>query len=232
MAITIPEIVLFNTIKNLLKFIRADYAANIADTTQSYLYKVLIGNNVQRYDLFTQAETVFITPNDDPRHLDVNMFFNAKRAAIPTIHITLPSEGEKDNVIANGEGYRDPVYNDDDTLSTTIFNRRFAARYNIIITSDNTNEVILIYSLVRSAFISLNAHFSLAGLQQPKLSGGDLNINSEIVPPNVFVRSIGLDFSYDVEGIELFPGVVWPFDLISVNSIINIPVTNNITPIP
>lgn len=189
------------------------------DTTKSLLYRLLFGSSVQRYKLFEQAKTIFITTEDDPRHLDVNMFFNAKRAAIPTIHITLPSEAQKNNAMNNSEGFRATVFDDQLQKSIAVYNKRFGSTYNIIITSDNTNEVILLYHFIRSVLISMNAHFTLAGLENPKLSGGDLNINSELVPLGIFMRAIGLEFEYDVEAQDLFSKDVLPMNLIEVSSL-------------
>ncbi len=199
----VPEAILLDSLKKGLKLIRDDYNANKSDPPTTLLYKILFGNSVQRYDLFEQAKKVFIADENDPRHLDINLFFNSKRASIPTIHITLPNEDEKDNALGLSDGYQKPVFNPGATEYNKIFNRRYNATYNIIITSDNTLEVVLLYHFMRSFLISLNPHLSLAGFNNIKMGGGDLNINSEIVPINVFVRGIRLNFQYDVIGVEL-----------------------------
>lgn len=175
------------------------------DTTKSILYRLLVDNGVQRYKLFEQCVTLLIN-NDEhsARFLDVNLFFNAKRASIPTMHITLPSEMEKNNSLNNGEGYRDPVYEEANGTYIKIFNRRFGSRYNIIFTSDNTNEVVLMYQFFKSIFISLNGHFNVSGLQNPKLGGGDIQIDPNLVPPGIFTRALSIEFEYDTEGQDLF----------------------------
>src|ERR1035437_5563026 len=197
--ITVPELIILDQFKRVLKLIRDDYNNNIADTTRSLLYKVLAGNSLQRYKLFEQSIAVLITTENDPRHLDINMFFNAKRAAIPTIHITLASESDKNNALGNSEGYRDPEFDDISQTYLKVFNRRYSTKYNIIITSDNSNEVILLYHFFRSILISLSPSLSLSGLENISLSGSDISINSELVPANIFIRSIGLQLAYDVE---------------------------------
>jgi hypothetical protein len=199
----IPEAILLDSLRKGLKLIRDDYTTNQGNPPTTLLYKILFGNSVQRYDLFEQAKKVFIADENDPRHLDVNLFFNAKRASIPTIHITLPSEDEKDNALGMSGGFQQPVFSPDGSEFNQVFNRRYNATYNIIVTSDNTLEVVLIYHFMRSFLISLNSHLSLSGLENIKMGGGDLNINSEIVPINVFVRGIKFNFQYNVIGIEL-----------------------------
>jgi hypothetical protein len=212
--ILIPEIIIHNSLKKLIAFIRDDYQLNIADTTKSLLYRLLGADQVGRYSLFTESVALLINDASNPRHLDINMFFNAKRAAIPTIHITLPSESEKNNSMANGEGFGEPIY---DTVAGTyinVYNRRFTSRTNIIITSDNTNEVILLYHLVKNLLISLNGHFNVSGLNLPKLSGGDIQINQELIPVNIFTRSIGMEYEYDVEAQDLFKLNINTLDII------------------
>ena len=91
MAILIPEIEIHNTLKAVLELIRLDFKQR-SNEQDTILYKLLGANKLQRYELFEQAKTVFLEEEDNPRFLDVQMFFNMKRASIPTIHITLPSE--------------------------------------------------------------------------------------------------------------------------------------------
>lgn len=228
-----PEIILFNTFKAVIKAVRDDYAANVADNTKSLLYQVLYNNSattndgkIQRYNLFEQAVKVFITTEDDLRHLDVNLFFNAKRASIPTLHITLPSEQEKNNSLGIGEGINEPLYIPDTTTPTAYkrtFNRRFTATTNLVITSDNTNEIVLIYHFIRSLIISLMEGLSLTGLENLKLSGGDININTDLVPQGIYSRVIGISYEYNAEGIELSQHLVNIFNNIVVNATIIIP---------
>ena len=202
--ITIPEIILLNTIKTALTYIRTDYNNNLADETKSILYRLLNTQEIQRYKLYDQSKAVFITDVDEPRFLDVNLFFNSTRAHIPTIHITLPSETTVNNTLGIGEGYRDDIF--DSTLGTyrNVYNRRFRASYNLVITSDNTNEVVLIYNTMRSILISLINHLNLSGLEKIDLGGRDIQINTTLVPTNIFMRSISLDFEYNVGAVDLF----------------------------
>jgi hypothetical protein len=195
MSVIVPEIILFNAIQGSLQLIKNDWDAT-ANKTQSLLYSILGTNQLQKYNLYEQAQAVFLAKKDSPRALDVNMFFNANRAAIPTIHITLPSETLSTNGLGTDEGFI-PA---DQTAQTYNFpfTRRFRTKYNIIITSDNTNEVICIYHMLRACFIGLIPYFSVTGLEDPKLNGGDIQLNSSLVPPHVFMRAIGIEFDYEV----------------------------------
>lgn len=210
MGVLVPEIVVFNTIKAIIDYIRFDYEERVDETT-TLLYKICNGNVAQRYDLFEQAKAVFITERDNSRELDVNMFFNMERARIPTIHITLPSEqADKDGMgIDEGyQGYEEVTGIGDDVGSEQqgpIYTRRFNTQYQIVITSDNTNEVLTIYHVLRAIMIPMIDSLNAEGLENIKLSGRDIQNMQTIVPEHVFIRSIGLYFEYEVSLGSLFP---------------------------
>ena len=191
-----PEIIILETIKSLLQLIRDDYA-NKVDKTKTFLYKVLGSLNLERYTYYDQALAIFITDKDSPRLLDVNLFFNATRAAIPTIHIILRSEQHGADGLGLDVGYIDPVQDEDTTEITEVYTRRFNSQLQLVITSDNANEVMLIYSFLKAALIPLINHLELSGLEKIQLSGNEVNINAQLVP-NIFVRQLGISYQYDV----------------------------------
>ena len=205
-----PEIVLLTSIQSVLNYIRKDFKDNSSQETKTLLYKILVGNQLQRYNLFTEAKKVIITNEGDPRHLTINLFYNANVKGVPTIHITSPSEQTINNTIGIGEGLRESEFTDpdedisEDTLSTyrRVFNRRFKASYNLVITSDNTNEIVLLYHFIRSILISLVDHLNFSGLQNIDFGGSDLNQNYNI-PAGIYAKSISITFQYDVGAIEL-----------------------------
>lgn len=204
MALIIPEIILLESYKKALSYIRNDYKNNLEDPTQSYL-GLLLGNSsaIQRYNLLEQAKALFITTEDDPRNLDVNLFFNAKRASIPTIHITNPAESPIHDSLSIGEGIQDTLFDNDNKEYKKVFNRRFVSKYSIVITTDNTNEVILLYKVLQSITISMIEHLQLAGLENIKMSGGEINLKSDLIPINIFIKTIGLSFECDIPAIQL-----------------------------
>ena len=193
-----PELVLFNTVKSVLAFVRNDFHShsNEADT---WLYKMFNGHQVGSvYNFFEQAKAVFLYQEDSPRYLDVRLFFDTERAPMPTIHINLPSENEGENGIGVDEGFGDPIYNEVEKTFTKTYTRRYDADYNLIITSENPFEVIMIYHFLKAIFVAIFDHIQLSGLENPKTKGQDLQLYSEIIPQNVFMRGFGLSFSYDM----------------------------------
>lgn len=212
--IKIPEFILFDFVEKSLKYIREDYAFQ-TDKNKSYLRKILNGISFQRYDFVTQAEKVILAGVDDPRYLDVNLMFNAAREGAPSIHITLPGETPQQggDGIGQDQGYimdiiESAIYNQNvlvtEGKSTPIFTNRFQATYNIVITSDNNIEVIMIYHTLRAILTSLTASMSLTGLENLKFSGQDVIINQELVPVGIFIKTLNCSFQYETSAPSIY----------------------------
>ncbi len=197
MANLFPEIKLKVFLDNALSYLQTDYVANTATPTKSFLYRITNGNVVDRYDFYEQSKAIFIKTNDDPRKLKTRLFFDRERAAIPTIHITLPNESPKSDGLGFDSGFNEPIFDDTAETFTTVYNRNFQTTYNIIVSSDNTFEVILIYNVLRALLIGLIDTLNNNGYQNIKISGNDLSINPDIVPPNIFMRNVAVSFEYD-----------------------------------
>lgn len=210
--ITIPEIIFKDTLTQYLKVIRDDYASQ-SDKQNSLLYQIFEDLKLDRYGLFEQGETVIVGAGDSPRRLEVNLGFNTERTAIPTIHILLRNDQRSDgNSIGYGEGDlggSNGFYIVDEPNSNfkQTYNRRYKSTYDLLITSDNINEVLLIYHFFRSSIFSLSSHFEAKGIHQLSISGNDININTDIIE-KAYMRSIIISFEHEVGSPQLFTNSV------------------------
>jgi hypothetical protein len=213
--ITIPEYILLDIVKKSLQFLRADYAAN-SDPEKSYLRLLLKNSGLERYDSVTQVEAIFLKEIDDPRYLDVSMMWNMNVEKVPAIYVALPSETTQPggNGLGVDEGYQDYIFedtefdNNGDTVTPgsfrSLYTRRFESTYGIIVTSDNSNEVVIIYHVLKNMMISLMPTISLMGLQNVVLGGNDVNIKSDLIPKNMFMRSLTLRAQYETSAPDIF----------------------------
>lgn len=213
--VTLPEIILLETLQSAIKFVRQEYADQ-SDKTQSYLYKLLNGAIIEKYDLFTQAVQVICGADDSPRLFKIDLMFNAKRDHVPSAHITLPSEMTgQGNGMGTDEGYANYIeeagdiggqfngdFGDDYAIGTegtvrrAVLSRRISATYNIVIMSDNTNEVVLIYHFLRAILIALIPHLHIKGLSNVSFGGQDLQ-PYEGLGHNLHMRAITISLQYD-----------------------------------
>ena len=210
----IPEAIIHDAVEKIIAFYAKDYNEKLAageSESKTYLIQLIddkggvlpkeVEKRISNYEFLTQAVDVFTnrTPNSQ-RKIGVNYFFNRKRQGLPTIHITLPSEKpDKDGLgIDEGVNFSGYLVDQSEGEYRPKYSRRYFANYNLVITSENTNEVVLIYHVLRASLIPAINHMNFRGLENIRFNGGDLRHYSEIVPQHVFARALGISFEYQV----------------------------------
>lgn len=193
----IPEVSLYNTLNNILTAIRVDYD-NQTDKANSILYKIFNDLKDEKYDYYAEAVELFTNRDiDNPRRVEVRMFFDAERANIPTVHITMPADEMGENALSVDE---DPTLSENTETGEVSpeYGRRFDSTFHVVCTSDNNREVLLMYHVIRAFTISAFDSFSLVGMENMKISGRELKITEDSVPTHIFARAISLKFSYEL----------------------------------
>jgi hypothetical protein len=200
-AVLMPEIVIYNTLKSIFKIVKDDFnsASSESETILHNFFGIDENNNKlswETFDYFEQAKELFIQ-----RDIEVNLGYNMENSGLGCVHILLPEETGRDFGIGADENYQPnvvtPISPGVDNY-TPQYNKMFDASYNLMITSENTLEVLLIYNFIKASFIALHYHLELSGLRLPKFAGRDVQIQSDLVPSHVFHRSFNLSFFYEV----------------------------------
>lgn len=201
--IRVPEFLIFDTLKGILKHIKEDYTAQ-ADKEDSFLLQIIDELGLQRYKYDKQAIAVFTKGEDDPRLLTVEMMLNMKKIGPPTIHITVPSDSNAQNAIGGSQdSFHGTEYYQDSLEYRSTFSRRLRTTLSLVITSDNSNEVVLIYHIVRALLISLQDHLALIGLENITFGGQDLSLMSDKIPANMYFRALNIGVEYQTSSIDL-----------------------------
>ena len=199
-GILLPEFVIHKTLVAIVEMLRADLAEHAADDTQSLLYKIL-GTDEQGqplqlnlYNVFKQAKKIIQTKNN----LSVNFGYNQEVAQIISLHILLPSEQGK-MAIGADEGYlSDDIVEDGEKVRVqNYYTQMYDATYQIMITSNNSAEVNVIYNILKSMLLMLVPQLELMGLRLPTLSGNDVVMQDDLVPVPLFHKVINLSFTYE-----------------------------------
>jgi len=152
------------------------------------------------HNIFENAVAIFSRDVDHPRRIETHIFFNRERFHLPTIHIGLPSEQVSET---NGLGYdfgrfEDKFQPSDPFMQATTHSRMFQAKYNIAFTSDNTNEVLIMYNWFRACMIGNIELFELNGLHNPVISGSDIILNDALAPSHIYSRALMIDCQYEI----------------------------------
>jgi hypothetical protein len=219
LGLLMPEIILYNTLNYVFKKVKDDFL-NSSDDKKTILYELfgLDENknkvNFETFNYFEQSKQVFLKANP----IQVNLGYNLQVSDIACVHIILPSESAKPLGIGADENYVGYASGPEENTYKEIYTQIFDANYNLIITSKNTMEVILIYNFLKACFLSLNTHLELSGLRLAKTSGQDIQLQSDLVPPHIFHRSLGVSFMYEFHVNDIFAKkLISEFDITGIN---------------
>lgn len=205
----IPEVVIHNVISSAFAAVIDDWNL-YTDKTRTILHEVFNKDDngdvmkIGKFNYLEQAKSIFLKTNNNVRHIEITMGYNLERAALPTIHIILPSESKGENSIGMGEGYNDYDMDDINNQYKETYNYTKQVTYNLLITSDNSSEVILIYHFLNYILVSLKNHIELSGLRNISFGGNDLNFQNELVPTTIFHRSLLFSFYYENRVTDFF----------------------------
>lgn len=202
-----PEILVYNTISTILQLLREDTVQYQAEPEKMILYDILYDMNLLKHNYFEEGVDLFSRKPEHPRSVDIRQFFDAERAKDPTIHITLSSDnqgGDSSIGISQDEFYyeEDTQWEEDETQYTgtqtsPVYGRSFDISLQLVFTSVNHHEVMIMYYVIRSCLIAAFDSLDLSGFQNVKYSGRELQIREDIAP-NIFSRGLTLSGFYEV----------------------------------
>jgi hypothetical protein len=197
---TIPENTILQILEYAKELIVKDYEEHKGDEKKSLLYGLFGKDNVKRslvyekYDWFEQAKHVFLRKGQ--RQLDIKYGFNSEKVRYPVVHIMLPSEESSEQNIDFDRGVQWVEEGESYVFLNTYY---FRSTYNLLIASDNMNEVLLIYSFVKIMLVMLYDQLELNGMRDVKISGQDIQMDNSLIPDHVYTRNVNLSFFYEQE---------------------------------
>ena len=167
----IPEYILHSQVSQVISFIRKDLKTNSNTLNKSVFFQITDGMIFEGLNFWEQSKGIFENDEESGRFLKADLIYNATKDTPPNIYINCPSEV----VMGGGNGM-----GVDEGYSEKVLTRRYSATYDIVINSDNSNEVIILYHILRSLLVSLTNHLSTLGLENISISGQDLMPNQEV----------------------------------------------------
>jgi len=213
----VPDIVLFEVLNKSLDFLRIDYETYKSTPARSYLNQIFKSLNLGKYIMFDEAVSLISNNKEStPYVLKVSTAYDPQSSSRPQIHISMPSESNSGDGIGMDEGYREELVIGDDSYKS-IYTRRFAATYQLVITTDNKNSVLCLYHIIRAILISSQTYLETIGMQNIKFGGSDLSLRPDIAD-RTFIRSLSVYVEYDTSVPEKFASAICRN--IRVNSII------------
>lgn len=204
--ILIPEFSILKILENSIKFIREDLQKQIDefnDEELSWLWYLTQGVGVQRLEIFKQAKKLFLIDDpEDPKRLNITLGYPQELKGATAICIVHAGEQSAQNALSTDESpYKFEEYvvdkNESDAWRNT-YGRRYTSTYQIMITGDSTNEVIIVYNILKSMFITFmgSAQLSMAGFENAQVTGNDLQLRGDM-SKNMFAKALNFKFEYE-----------------------------------
>lgn len=141
------------------------------------------------------AIEIFTRTNLDSRKIDTRLLFDVDRALIPTIHVREPAKGKgkTDAISYIGE----EIYENLDGSYNDQRRRSFDSQFELMITSANRHEVLIIEEVLLALLIGAQDTIALSNpFYTFEFSVKELIANNELVPQPLFIKSIGLNVAY------------------------------------
>ena len=199
MAILLPEIIIYNSLKALLAFVKEDFANNqLLDTIIYSCFAKDDQGKAIKIEQFDYLEQAIATLTNKKKEIEISLGYNMQVSSQVSIHILLPSEQGKPLNIGASEGFDVNVSRDNGKSASEQYSNIYDATYQLMITGENSSEVIMVYHFLKALMLSLYYHFELMGLRDPKWSGQDVSIQQDLIPTHIFHRALGISFWYEV----------------------------------
>ena len=195
MSIVIPELVLIRIINVINKHYWDDYQANLADPTKSLLYNMFGGLEIDEFKYFDSIIEVMENHfEENQKPMTVSLGWSPERNIYPSVCLLLPSEeviAEGVNVILTQE-----ITNVDTGKYRDIKRYPYAVTYALLISSDNANEVMLLYHYYKTALIAGIEQLELSDFGKIRISGKDHTMQMDILPQQAHHRTVDISFMY------------------------------------
>lgn len=192
----IPEIIVYKIIEGIIFDLSEDFKKQKQEEN-TLLYQFFEGIKIDNFDWYKQAKEIILRHPSNRRAVVTHLFFNRDAANIPSIHITLPGESPGDlGSIGEGIGADIGFVDNENFTFNPNQSKSFKCTLNIVLTSDNTFEVLILYHAIKAMLTSRLPLLALSGFYNPGISGADLQLMDQM-PQGVFCRAIALTFGYE-----------------------------------
>jgi len=175
-------------VDSMLTYIRKDYETKLIKE-KTWLYETFYPISTPNFNALEEIIAILSRGSRDPRKLETRFLFDPSRAAMPTVHIHMPSETPfGGNLVGMGFGGAET---NSQSGSSGMYMKMYSSNYDIIVTSNNQTETILIYELIKRMFIggidTINTKF-----QKVNFSGKELLYDTTLMP-DVFFRAFSIE---------------------------------------
>ncbi len=194
--IVIPENIFLNYVEGVLNHLYIDIQ-NSGSAEDTILYGIFGDLEFKRIKYFDHAKKVFDRSNSNPRRISIKLSFDTDFSSPPIVYITTGKDDHKYSPIGHYDGSED-LRTNGGLINRQILSTRISGETNIVIVSDNLEEMLIIYHSLRAMLLASIPTLVLSGIQEPNFGGNDVMLNEEMIPKNIFIRTISVRYEYEI----------------------------------
>lgn len=170
---------------------------------RTILYQLLYDAIYKKDVYYDAAKELFLRSDEHPRKIQLNLAYAAERADLPSLSLSMPTDSPDQSLDSLGVG-EDHYFVKTNQANTTdakfpIFSRHFNAKLDVLVSSSNFMETIILYKVYQGLLIMVLPQLDIDGFVNPKISGSPVQVNPEIIPTNLYTIVLSLMFSYEVK---------------------------------
>lgn len=198
-----PEVILYDSLRNALAWVKADQQAN-KPAQEKYLTRLFDGIKSGRTEWLAVAQTLVLAPDGDSRQLLIDYSYNIKPNRVPTISIEFGEQSFVDRALSLDETEARRF-----STGEPVYLRRSQATFVFNVVSDNLIELMVLHQLLTALLISIMPELALMGLEQASLVGEMLVKSTEQTPAQPFVRKLRAVFTYETAAPSMYKAIAW-----------------------
>lgn len=193
-------------VESLLEFVKADYLLNLDNDNleESFLYRCIDAEDIADGISYRElASELFTRDTDDFRRAIVELMFSEDKVSLPQIAVREPAKmkGQQDGIGGIGE---EAWINLDGTFAEER-RKSFISQYELMITSPNRHEVIIMEEVLLALFISSQDTLALIHpFYNFNFTVKELMVNGESYGHQLYIKSITINTSYD----KIYPNLI------------------------
>lgn len=201
MNLFFPELFIANKIIEFQDELKSSIENNLSDNLITDMFEDV--EPLGEIDYEDEAISLF----SKVRPLDVKLGLNLDTAKFPSAQIYLPAENQSRTALGvdpESFGYTEEV-EDETYLNYQVgeYNSIFYnANYTVAIISTNADQVSYLYHILRWMFQRYIHIFEVNGFEKFSMKGADMRMEQNLIPQTIFMRTLTLDFDYEVKSIN------------------------------
>ena len=164
---------------------------------ESFLYRCIDEDDVIEEISYRElAEEIFVRDEFNSRRINVELMFSHDKASLPQIAIREPakSKGQTDGI----GGFGEDIFENSDGSFNEERRKSYSSQFELLITSPNRHEVIIMEEVLLGLFTGAQDTLSsINPFYNFNFSSKELMLNHEVYAERLFVKSIGVNVSYD-----------------------------------